>query len=111
MWSTSPFERTVIVPPFLSVCSVRVPPWPAATKASAPAARPATTNARRLIPPPSCRCAWVERVADSVAEQVEREHRQEQRSARECEVPPRRAVDRRRVGQHLSPARGGRLNP
>src|SRR5438445_6629110 len=119
----------VIVPPFLPpLCtSVWLAPWtppaleleleleppppqPAATKASAPAAMPATTKLRRLIHPPSCRCPWVEGVADSVAEQVEREHREEQRAAREGEVPPRRAVDGSRVREHLTPARSRRLD-
>src|SRR5579872_658428 len=110
----------VIVPPFfppaivwLAPCTPLVlppPPQPAAAKARAPAARPATAEIGRLICPPSCRCPWVECVADSVAEQVEREHREEQRAAREGEVPPRRAVDRSCVGQHLAPARTRRLN-
>src|SRR5207302_9385263 len=115
----------VIVPPFLPPLwtSVWLAPWtppeleleppppqPAATKASAPAAMPATTKLCRLIHPPSCRCPWVEGVGDSVAEQVEREHREEQRAAREGEVPPRRAVDGSRVGEHLPPAGSRRLD-
>src|SRR4051812_916156 len=123
----SPFERMVSVPPFLPPLCTSVwfapwtppelelelelpPPQPAATKASAPAARPATTAVRCLMNPPSCRCPWVEGVAHSVAEQVEREHREEQRAAREGEVPPRRAVDGSRVSEHLSPARSRGLD-
>src|SRR5437868_3702033 len=122
MWSTSPFDRTVIVPPFFApeVTSVWLAPWtplvalappppqPAATRARAPAAMPTTTAVRRLIPPPACRRPWIECVADSVPEQVEREHRQEQRASREREVPPRGVVDGRCLGQHLPPARPGR---
>src|SRR5437868_12207214 len=111
----SPSDKTVIVPPFFPCWSVWLAPWtplllapppqPAATKARAPAAMPATTTIRRLIPPPSCCCSWVECVADSVAQQVERKHREEQRRAGEREVPPRCVVNRGRLREHLPPAR------
>src|SRR5947207_15825147 len=53
----------------------------------------------------SLRTPRVERVAQSISKQVEGEHRQQQRGAREDHVPPRRVEDRRCRGDHLAPAR------
>src|ERR1035441_1141846 len=53
---------------------------------------------------------WVQSVLQSVAEQVEREHGQQQGKAREGHLPPSGVEDRRRRGDHLAPAGGRRTD-
>src|SRR5919108_4889341 len=108
MWSTSPAERTVIVPP-RSAPDDPAPPHAAATPATSTAT--ATTDVLRTdIAPP-----WVERscgsgvegVADPVSEQVEGEHGEQEGEPGENEEPPGGGEDRRRLGEHRAPARLG----
>src|SRR4051812_8397279 len=70
-----------------------------------------TTHSRRrpmyaAIALPRLPALRVQRVLHAVTHEVEREHRKQQRHAREEHVPPRGVEDRRRVGEHLAP-RGG----
>src|SRR5919109_3277298 len=52
----------------------------------------------------------VEGVPHAVAEEVEGEHGEDERRAREGEEPPGRVEDRGGLGDHLAPARLGRLD-
>ena len=52
----------------------------------------------------------VERVPDAVAEQVEGEHGEDESRPREREVPPGRVEDGGGLGDHLAPARLGRVD-
>src|SRR5262249_19500707 len=106
---------TVIVPPRLKAVLAAVPFATASIRTpSAPSATRATTRrscvgvARVLIAPLSggfSAGSRVECVAYAVAQEVESEHRQEQRDPWEREEPPGGVEDRRRLGEHLAPAR------
>src|SRR5262245_58343064 len=125
MWSTSPAERTVIVPPrfagvpFPALCAAKAAAaaMPAATTASTRTAgrrRPIVRFTDGDIAPPSgvwSRRFWIKGIANPVAEQVEGEHGGEKREAGEQEEPPGGGEDRRRLGDHLAPARLGRVDP
>src|SRR5262245_23931947 len=50
---------------------------------------------------------WVECVAHAVAEQVERQRREQERGGREEHVPPGHLVEAERLRQHVPPRRGG----
>src|SRR5271165_1567839 len=52
----------------------------------------------------------VEGILQPIAQQVEGQHREQQRQAGEGHVPPRGVEDRRRRGDHLPPARGRRAD-
>src|SRR5919201_880394 len=136
MWSTSPAERTVSVPPFVehdvgvgggAVETFPLPPDDVvpfvpdadlllAPQPAATAARPSATSAIRIafIAPPLE--AWlissprVERVANAVAKEVEGQNGEDERCPGEDEVPPGGAEDRRCLGNHLAPARLGRVD-
>src|SRR5213593_2128263 len=112
MKSTSPAERTVIVPPFcplpLGWLVLPLPPQPAAARATA--AAPIANTGLMLPPCLSLRHPRVERVADPVPEQVERQHGEQERGAGEREEPPRAVEDRRRLRDHLAPARLRRVD-
>src|SRR5919197_6201133 len=131
MWSTSPAERTVSVPPFVEQdvgvggaavdtprvplgAETDVPLWP---QPAAAAARPTTAMAARMdfMTPPFepmglIRDPRVERVADAVAEEVEGEDGENEGRPGEDEVPPGGAEDRGGLGDHLPPARLGRVD-
>src|SRR5262245_39806633 len=109
MWSTSPAERTVMVPPRLTAVA---PPLRAATAAAAAIPATASASTRTVsrwrpivrvnegdIAPPSrgSGCLWVEGVADPVAEQVEGEHGEQEGDAGEDEEPPGGGEDRCRL--------------
>src|SRR5262249_30201740 len=109
MWSTSPAESTVIVPPLSAPCTgagVVVPvAWllllldPQAVATSARVTTPAAAAARAirwrdvlgcsrmsfLLGSCSVDSPRVQSVADAVAEQVEGQHRQQQRRSRKDE--------------------------
>ena len=53
----------------------------------------------------------VEGVADRLAEEVEREHREDEDEPGQQEVPPGRVEERRCLGDHLSPARLWWIDP
>src|SRR5258708_36487004 len=53
----------------------------------------------------SSRGPWVKGILQSVAEQVEGQHGQQQGAARKDHVPPGGVADRGRVGDHLDPTR------
>src|SRR3989440_12392785 len=52
----------------------------------------------------------VERVLHAIADEVERQHGEQQRHAREEQEPPGHVEDRRRLCEHLAPRRIGGLN-
>src|SRR5919197_2599495 len=112
MKSTSPAERTVMVPPFcplpLDWLVLPLPPQPAAARATA--AAPNASTGFMLPPCLSLRRPRVEGVADPVAEQVERENGEQERGAGESEEPPGGVEDRRRLRDHLAPARLRRID-
>src|ERR671930_104039 len=112
MKSTSPAERTVMVPPFcplpLDWFVPPLPPQPAAARATA--AAPNASTGFMLPPCLSLRRPRVEGVADPVAEQVERENGEQERGAGEGEEPPGAAEDRGRLRDHLAPARLRRID-
>src|SRR5919108_3347099 len=145
MWSTSPAETILSVPPFVAqdvgvgggvvemFDGVELPPlaWlgdddpqPAATKTrpsstAAPAPNPSRPGLAPgiliMVSPFVERGAWlfsagVERVADAVSEEVEGEHGEDERRPREGEVPPGGVEDRGGLGDHLAPARLGRVD-
>src|SRR6478735_1395308 len=62
---------------------------------------------RASVVPLLIRHAGVERVANAVSEEVEREHGEDEGGTREREVPPGGVEDRGRLGDHLAPARLG----
>src|SRR2546430_17526734 len=53
---------------------------------------------------------WIERVLHGIANEVEGEHGQERRQAREEHVPPSLREDGGGIGDQLAPASGWRLN-
>ena len=59
---------------------------------------------------PSSRGPRVQSVLQAIAQQVEGEHRQQQRDAGKDHVPPGGVEDRRRRGDHLPPAGGRRAD-
>src|SRR5919198_1840820 len=131
MWSTSPAERIVSVPPFVEQdvgvggAAVDTPRGPLGAETDVPlepqpaaaAARPTTAMAARMdfMTPPFepmglIRDPRVERVADAVAEEVEGENGEDERRPGEDEVPPGGAEDRLGRGDHLAPARLRRVD-
>src|SRR6476619_4800110 len=120
MWSTSPAERTVIVPPdcrWAAVAALAASAEMATVSSAAVTAAPRRPRALLSadIAPPSSggwSCGFrVEGVADPVAEQVEGEHREQEREPGEEEEPPGGGEDRRGLREHLAPARLRRVDP